>query len=54
MKTFLALLAALLLFGAGVLLAPRLQPWLAHLGHEAPAAAPRQRPSASRSNTAIR
>jgi hypothetical protein len=40
MKTFLALLAALLLFGAGVLLAPRLQPWLAHLGHEAPAAAP--------------
>lgn len=38
MKILLALLAALLLFGAGVLLAPRLQPWLAHLGHEAPAA----------------
>ena len=35
MKTFLATLIAILLFGAGVLLAPRLQPWLAPLGHEA-------------------
>jgi Cu(I)/Ag(I) efflux system membrane fusion protein len=31
MKSFLATLIAILLFGAGVLLAPRLQPWLAHL-----------------------
>ena len=36
MKTFLATLIAVLLFGAGVLLAPRLQPLLAHLGHEQP------------------
>jgi Cu(I)/Ag(I) efflux system membrane fusion protein len=34
MKILLATLIAILLFGAGVLLAPRLQPWLAHLGHE--------------------
>lgn len=38
MKPVLAIIAALLLFGAGVLLAPRLQPLLAPLGH--PAAAP--------------
>ena len=31
MKTLLAIFVAILLFGAGVLLAPRLQPWLAHL-----------------------
>ncbi|MEZ5575622.1 MAG: hypothetical protein R3F44_08215 [Candidatus Competibacteraceae bacterium] len=31
MKTFLATVFAILLFGAGVLLAPRLQPWLADL-----------------------
>lgn len=37
MKIFLAIIVAVLLFGAGVLLAPRLQPFLAHLGHEAPA-----------------
>ncbi len=40
MKTTLAIMVAILLFGAGVLLAPRLQPWLAHLGHEAAASAP--------------
>jgi len=34
MKTLLAILVAILLFGAGVLLAPRLQPFLAQLGHE--------------------
>jgi len=39
MKTFLAVIAAALLFGAGVLLAPRLQPYLAHFGHETPASA---------------
>ncbi len=33
MKTILAIIAAILLFGAGVLLAPRLQPLLADLGH---------------------
>jgi Cu(I)/Ag(I) efflux system membrane fusion protein len=38
MKTLLAILVAVLLFGTGVLLAPRLQPLLAHLGHESPAA----------------
>jgi Cu(I)/Ag(I) efflux system membrane fusion protein len=37
MKTILAIIVAILLFAAGVLLAPRLQPLLAHLGHEAPA-----------------
>lgn len=37
MKTILAIIFAILLFGAGVLLAPRLQPFLAHLGHETPA-----------------
>ncbi len=31
MKTLLAMVIAILLFGAGVLLAPHLQPWLAHL-----------------------
>jgi len=31
MKILLAMVIALLLFSAGVLLAPRLQPWLAHL-----------------------
>lgn len=36
MKTLLAICSALLLFGAGVLLAPRLQPLLAHLGHDLP------------------
>ncbi|MDS4027965.1 MAG: efflux RND transporter periplasmic adaptor subunit [Candidatus Contendobacter sp.] len=36
MKTFLAAFIALLLFGAGVLLAPRLQPLLTHLGPAAP------------------
>jgi len=35
MKILLAILIAALLFGAGVLLAPRLQPLLAQLGHEA-------------------
>ena len=37
MKTFLATVFAILLFGAGVLLAPRLQPWLSLLGHPAAA-----------------
>lgn len=37
MKTTLAAIGAILLFGAGVLLAPRLQPWLAHLDHPAAA-----------------
>ena len=37
MKMILALIAAILLVGAGALLAPRLQPLLAHFGHEAPA-----------------
>jgi Cu(I)/Ag(I) efflux system membrane fusion protein len=36
MKALLAIFIAVLMFGAGVLLAPRLQPLLAHLGHEAP------------------
>ena len=39
MKTFLATVFAILLFGAGVLLAPRLQPWLSLLGHPAAATA---------------
>ena len=39
MKSVLAIVIALLLFGAGVLLAPRLQPWLTHLGHPAAASA---------------
>ncbi|HRD65781.1 MAG TPA: efflux RND transporter periplasmic adaptor subunit [Candidatus Competibacter sp.] len=39
MKAILAVVVAILLFAAGVLLAPRLQPLLAHLGHEAPAPA---------------
>ena len=39
MKTFLATLIAILLFGAGVLLAPRLQPLLAHLGYAPPVSA---------------
>lgn len=39
MKIILAVIAAILLFGAGVLLAPRLQAVLAHLGHETPARA---------------
>ncbi len=34
MKAVLAILLAVSLFGAGVLLAPHLQPWLAHLGRE--------------------
>lgn len=33
MKLILAIIAAILLFGAGVWLAPRLQPLLAHFGH---------------------
>ena len=37
MKILLAIFSAILLFGAGVLLAPRLQPLLAQLGHEPPA-----------------
>ena len=45
MKTILATIAAVLLFGAGVLLAPRLQPLLAHFGH--PAAAPPVEPAAT-------
>ncbi len=40
MKTLLVIFVAILLFGAGVLLAPRLQPWLAPFGHEAAAPAP--------------
>ena len=36
MRTFLAILTAILLFGAGVLLAPRLQPFLVQLGPEQP------------------
>lgn len=36
MKTLLAIVIAILLFGAGVLLAPRLQPWLAHLNIASP------------------
>ncbi len=40
MKPVLAIIVAILLFGAGVLLAPRLPLWLAHLGHEAIASAP--------------
>ena len=43
MKTFLATVFAILLFGAGVLLAPRLQPWLSLLGY--PAAATASTPS---------
>lgn len=47
MKILLAIFSAILLFGAGVLLAPRLQPLLAQLGHEAAkpadAAAPSER-----------
>ncbi|HRX62828.1 MAG TPA: efflux RND transporter periplasmic adaptor subunit [Candidatus Competibacter sp.] len=38
MKAILAVVVAILLFAAGVLLAPRLQPLLAHLGHETPPA----------------
>ncbi|MFZ1829659.1 MAG: efflux RND transporter periplasmic adaptor subunit [Candidatus Competibacteraceae bacterium] len=38
MKILLAMVIALLLLGAGVLLAPRLQPWLAHLNITLPPA----------------
>lgn len=40
MKTLLAIFAAILLFGAGILLAPLLQPYLAHFGYPITAPAP--------------
>ncbi|CDH45511.1 efflux RND transporter periplasmic adaptor subunit [Candidatus Contendibacter odensensis] len=40
MKPLLAIFAAILLFGAGILLAPLLQPYLAHFNPEAAAPAP--------------